>query len=151
LADKEGPEIPDSELEKEPQAAEKAELPAPAPAKSAPKLWAGLFAGSSAAAKAPSTGASSPSTTHAAATNGPAESTDNTTGFISSNVKSLAEALRAYRVGNGEKVVFIEPRGLRNTGNMCYMNSVSGLTHPVQPPTLQPGKQEILDPNSQTN
>jgi ubiquitin carboxyl-terminal hydrolase 10 len=36
----------------------------------------------------------------------------------------MAEALRAFRVGHPEKLKFIEPRGLINTGNMCYMNSV---------------------------
>lgn len=46
-------------------------------------------------------------------------------GFAKSNSTSLAEALQAYRVGAGEKIAFVEPRGLVNTGNMCYMNSVS--------------------------
>ena len=36
---------------------------------------------------------------------------------------SLAEALRQYSVAN-ERLSFLEPRGLVNTGNMCYMNSV---------------------------
>lgn len=38
---------------------------------------------------------------------------------------SLAEALRAYRVGASNAITHIEPRGLMNGGNMCYMNSVS--------------------------
>lgn len=37
---------------------------------------------------------------------------------------SLAEALRQHTVTN-EHLSFLEPRGLVNTGNMCYMNSVS--------------------------
>ena len=38
---------------------------------------------------------------------------------------SLADALKQYTVQNDPKVSFLEPRGLVNTGNMCYMNSVS--------------------------
>ncbi|KAI0414071.1 hypothetical protein F5X98DRAFT_259471 [Xylaria grammica] len=44
--------------------------------------------------------------------------------FAKSNTSSLAEALRDYQVSNDHKVAFLEPRGLVNTGNMCYMNSV---------------------------
>ena len=36
---------------------------------------------------------------------------------------SLAEALRQYTSASG-RLSFLEPRGLVNTGNMCYMNSV---------------------------
>ena len=38
---------------------------------------------------------------------------------------SLSDILRGYDVGKETRVSFIEPRGLVNTGNMCYMNSVS--------------------------
>lgn len=52
-----------------------------------------------------------------------------TLGVTKSGTISLAEVLKAYRVGgadrNGEKVVFIEPRGLHNSGVDCFMNSVS--------------------------
>jgi len=37
---------------------------------------------------------------------------------------SLAEVLNKYQVESHDKVSFVEPRGLVNTGNMCYMNSV---------------------------
>ena len=37
---------------------------------------------------------------------------------------SLPDTLRTYDVGDAEKISFLEPRGLVNTGNMCYMNSV---------------------------
>jgi ubiquitin carboxyl-terminal hydrolase 10 len=38
----------------------------------------------------------------------------------------LAEALIALdNAEEDSKVAFLEPRGLKNTGNMCYMNSVS--------------------------
>lgn len=37
---------------------------------------------------------------------------------------SLTDALRQYDVQNDVDHSFLEPRGLVNTGNMCYMNSV---------------------------
>lgn len=47
-------------------------------------------------------------------------------GFTTSKVTSLAEALSSYNVDDVKdaKISFLEPRGLVNTGNMCYMNSV---------------------------
>lgn len=77
-----------------------------------PKLWTGLFN----PAAANSTAASSESGLAAAAP-----------GFNKTNSESLAEALRSFTaVSPDSKVAFLEPRGLVNTGNMCYMNSVSG-------------------------
>jgi ubiquitin carboxyl-terminal hydrolase 10 len=78
-----------------------------------PKLWTGLFN----PAAATSTAASSESGRAAA-----------TPGFNKTNSESLAEALRSFTaVSPDSKVAFLEPRGLVNTGNMCYMNSVGGL------------------------
>ncbi|EME38951.1 hypothetical protein DOTSEDRAFT_75600 [Dothistroma septosporum NZE10] len=37
---------------------------------------------------------------------------------------SLADALKQYDVQRDVQVSFLEPRGLVNTGNMCYMNSI---------------------------
>ncbi|KAK5113136.1 hypothetical protein LTR85_010954 [Meristemomyces frigidus] len=37
---------------------------------------------------------------------------------------SLAEALKQYSVQSDAVLSFLEPRGLVNTGNMCYMNSI---------------------------
>jgi ubiquitin C-terminal hydrolase len=39
---------------------------------------------------------------------------------------SLAEALKQHAVNNSN-LSFLEPRGLVNPGNMCYMNSVSNV------------------------
>ena len=44
-----------------------------------------------------------------------------------SNAENMAEAIREYQVGSLDKVSIIEPRGLINTGNMCYMNSVRSI------------------------
>ncbi|KAH6697023.1 ubiquitin carboxyl-terminal hydrolase [Plectosphaerella plurivora] len=40
------------------------------------------------------------------------------------NGNTVAAALQAYRVGQPERVKYIKPRGLVNSGNMCYMNSI---------------------------
>lgn len=83
--------------------------PGPA-AWSKPKLWAGLF---------------NPGAVTSVAA--PSESGQATTSsFGKTNAESLAEALRSFNATSTEsKVAFLEPRGLVNTGNMCYMNSVS--------------------------
>lgn len=49
-------------------------------------------------------------------------------GSFSPKVDSLAVALKSYKADEASeksKISFLEPRGLVNTGNMCYMNSVS--------------------------
>lgn len=106
---------------KAPEAAQ----PAPAPAR--PKLWAGLF--SKPAAAAPTT--SSTATTAEPQTNGNAADASTSVptagSFAKANASSLAEALHAYRATAPDKLAFLEPRGLVNTGNMCYMNSVRPL------------------------
>lgn len=52
-----------------------------------------------------------------------------TLGVAKSGTVALAEVLKSYRVGGadktGERLVFIEPRGLHNSGVDCFMNSVS--------------------------
>lgn len=51
-----------------------------------------------------------------------------TNGITNTKTASLSEALSSYSVAEARensKVAFLEPRGLVNTGNMCYMNSVS--------------------------
>ncbi|KAI1751692.1 hypothetical protein F4782DRAFT_503929 [Xylaria castorea] len=95
-------------------------------AKPGPKLWSNLFQSATSATAQPihsGSGAttsgmpSADSTTMGNGLSGPGS-------FAKSNTSSLAEALRDYQVSNSHKIAFIEPRGLVNTGNMCYMNSV---------------------------
>jgi ubiquitin carboxyl-terminal hydrolase 10 len=88
------------------------EMPsASAPKPAAPKSWAELLR----AKNAPATAQPAPVPNGAvAAPNGPVVPKNNT----------LADILASFSVDSGKKVSFIEPRGLVNTGNLCYMNSV---------------------------
>jgi len=79
--------------------------------KAAPKSWAELLRSKAAASSADAAA----SVTGAAITNG----------IIAPKVNSLADAVRMYDVNNESKISFLKPRGLVNTGNMCYMNAVS--------------------------
>lgn len=84
--------------------------------KPAPKSWAELVRTS--AQKAPQKGVKVE-----------ANGTTHSNGLNTSKVTSLAEVLSSYKVDeirNDTKVTFLQPRGLVNTGNMCYMNSVCG-------------------------
>ncbi|KAI9836229.1 MAG: hypothetical protein M1819_001566 [Sarea resinae] len=84
------------------------------PPKTIPKSWADLVR-TQASQSQPSV--SNSTANGAAASNGlPAVKTG-----------SLADALHAFNVernSKDSKISFLEPRGLVNTGNMCYMNSV---------------------------
>ena len=82
----------------------------PPPQKSAPKSWADLV--------------------RATVEQRPkASEQSNANGFNTSKPDTLFHALSSYQVDDFKadtKISFLEPRGLVNTGNMCYMNSVSG-------------------------
>lgn len=80
--------------------------------KAAPKSWAELLRSKAAAT---ASGAGAP----------PAVGSVVTTGVVVPKANSLADAVRLYDVKNESKIAFLKPRGLVNTGNMCYMNSVS--------------------------
>lgn len=92
---------------------------APAPAQK-PTSWANLFAKRQQQAAA-ANGASPASSVSGDVPNGNGA----TSTFANKSSSSVAEAIRAYKVNSGGKASYIEPRGLINTGNMCYMNSVS--------------------------
>jgi len=87
------------------------ETPADTPTKAPPSSWAALFVGKSGNTSAPAPG---PTIANAFMPNGPSMP----------KASDLAEALHLYNVENEEKIPFLEPRGLVNTGNMCYMNSI---------------------------
>lgn len=93
----------------EEQSAEQGEAPAPAPAPPAPKSWAELVKRN--APKPSSTGIQFGAVM--------------TNGAVLPKSASLADALKQYNVQTDAVLSFLEPRGLVNTGNMCYMNSVS--------------------------
>lgn len=96
----------------------------PATVKAPPKSWADLVRSSAPKGK---TGASATSPNGASYING----------IGNGSTGSLADALTAFSVEDGSaarRVSFVEPRGLVNTGNMCYMNSVSSLPYdPYRP------------------
>lgn len=98
--------------------------PAPAPAKVTPKLWTGLFSKSSTSSGTGSAQSAAQHLMNGGTTDG-SGAASGASGFSKSNASSLAEALQAYQVGVADKISFLEPKGLINTGNMCYMNSVS--------------------------
>ncbi|KAK8234542.1 ubiquitin carboxyl-terminal hydrolase-like protein 10 [Phyllosticta capitalensis] len=81
----------------------------PPPKAAPPKSWADLVRTKNSAGPAPPTvanGASAPN------------------GFAPPKSNSLVDVLRTFEASNDGKIAFIEPRGLVNTGNMCYMNSI---------------------------
>jgi len=84
------------------------------PKKEAPKSWADLVR-----KMAP------PKSSNAAAE---PNAVTQTNGVANTKTASLSGALSSYSVAEARensKIAFLEPRGLVNTGNMCYMNSVS--------------------------
>lgn len=84
------------------------------PPKPAPKSWADLVR-----AKAPRSSKISDKAG--------GEEVAQLNGFLAPKTTSLSEALSSYSVDGVKedaKISFLEPRGLVNTGNMCYMNSV---------------------------
>jgi ubiquitin carboxyl-terminal hydrolase 10 len=107
-----------------------AAVPEVAPAK--PKLWTGLFteSGRSGTSKIhPGANVHASGTTTPRSVPGPGvlAPRNGGRGLPKENAEAIIEALRSYRLGSSETYAFVEPRGLINGGNMCYMNSVSGL------------------------
>ena len=100
------------------EAAPAADTVKAAQSKPAPKSWADMLKRNVPKGPAPSPGMQ--------------KSEVVTNGFQAPKSASLADALKAYSVTSGATLNFLEPRGLVNTGNMCYMNSV-GLTSSANP------------------
>lgn len=89
----------------------------PPPVKAPPKSWADLVR-----TKASFTAIPTPSTNCA--------TTSQPNGFAVSKAGFLSDVLSSFKVDSRDddtKIAFLEPRGLVNTGNMCYMNAVSML------------------------
>ncbi|KAF2790390.1 cysteine proteinase [Melanomma pulvis-pyrius CBS 109.77] len=81
------------------------------PPKAAPKSWAELLRSKA----APVSAQTPPSVSNGVVpTNGSPAPTSN----------SLTDVLASFSVDADKKVSFLEPRGLVNSGNICYMNSV---------------------------
>ncbi|KAG6274474.1 hypothetical protein E4U49_002272 [Claviceps purpurea] len=86
--------------------------PAKTPVKAPPSSWAKLFASSDVSA---GKGGDSETATSMGGSG---------SNLSPSHKSSLADVIRGFRVDSNRRVSLIEPRGLINTGNMCYMNSV---------------------------
>ena len=86
------------------------EAPKASPPKPTPGSWAALLRSKNAA----------PAVKAPAPTNGVAA----TNGSTAPKSNSLGDVLASYSVDSYKKLSFLEPRGLVNTGNLCYMNSV---------------------------
>ncbi|UKZ48552.1 hypothetical protein TrVGV298_002777 [Trichoderma virens] len=94
-------------------------------ARAPPTSWANLFAKPT--ARTPTNGSGLNGSAGGDAVNGDSTDAANNfpgSAFSKSNASSLAQAIQSYQVENNDKIDFLEPRGLINTGNMCYMNSV---------------------------
>ena len=93
-----------------------ADVPTSPPKPAAPKSWADLVRTKEAktAAVAQANGTAAPNGIQSVPKSAP-----------------LAEALRQHTVTN-DNLSFLEPRGLVNPGNMCYMNSVSRVFHTLR-------------------
>lgn len=105
----------DSEQESSP-ATEVSTKPA-SPVRAAPKSWADLVRTKAAAAAAAAAAATPPSAPVASESAPLAAPKSESLGDV---LSSLGEDVTRY----SDKIAFLEPRGLVNTGNMCYMNSV---------------------------
>ncbi|EKG11750.1 Peptidase C19 ubiquitin carboxyl-terminal hydrolase 2 [Macrophomina phaseolina MS6] len=85
---------------------------ATSPPKTAPKSWADLVRNKNAAAG------------HSVSSISGSNGASALNGFTTAKNDSMVDVLRTYNVNANSKIAFIEPRGLVNTGNMCYMNSI---------------------------
>lgn len=116
-------ETPAGEVAEAGEQSSDAAQPAAAPVK--PKLWTNLFAKPASTAAAATVSAAVQANTNGnVAADGSTAASGAVAGFSMSTVNSVVQALQGFRVGGAEKLAFLEPRGLVNTGNMCYMNSV---------------------------
>lgn len=97
--------------------------PAPVP-KAAPTSWAKLFSKPTSQSVTILNGSNGTASANGDAIESSTTSAVPGSNFSHSNRSFLAEAIRDFQVDSTDKATLIEPRGLINTGNMCYMNSV---------------------------
>lgn len=119
--------VEDAKTEAAPAGSAPASAPAPAPTPAAPKSWAELLrkdappastaagSGSVAGTVTPATTTTGVIGTSPAATAGPAKA---------SSMRDVIASITGTEIAASKRLAFLEPRGLVNTGNMCYMNSV---------------------------
>lgn len=112
-------------INSEPDNASAAEQAAPvAPVKAAPTSWANLFAKPASQSVKILNGANGTTSVNGDATEATTAGAVSGSNFSQANRSLLADAIQTFKVNNSNKATLVEPRGLVNTGNMCYMNSV---------------------------
>ncbi|KAG8428259.1 hypothetical protein J3459_005940 [Metarhizium acridum] len=94
------------------------------PVKAAPTSWANLFAKPAAQNLTALNGISSATSVNGDAVEAATVPAVPGSKFSPANRSFFGEAIRSFKIDRTEKATLIEPRGLVNTGNMCYMNSV---------------------------
>lgn len=104
--------------------ATESDAPAPA-ARAAPTSWAKLFSKPASQNVTILNGANGAASSNGDAVESAMAGAVPGSNFSHANRSFLAEAIRGFQVDSTDKATLIEPRGLINTGNMCYMNSVS--------------------------
>ncbi|QPH05440.1 hypothetical protein C2857_003227 [Epichloe festucae Fl1] len=95
-----------------------------APAKAAPSSWAKLFSQPASRNPPRLNGVNAVSAGQGGESETAASVVVPGSNFSLAHKSSLAEVIRSFRVDGNYRAALIEPRGLINTGNMCYMNSV---------------------------
>ncbi|KAG6001952.1 hypothetical protein E4U21_003633 [Claviceps maximensis] len=96
----------------------------PAPPKTAPSSWAKLFSPPASQNTSRFNGTDGVSTGKGGESQNAASMMQSGSNFSPAQKSSLAEVIRSFHVNNNNRASLIEPRGLINTGNMCYMNSI---------------------------
>ncbi|KAG5925608.1 hypothetical protein E4U42_004132 [Claviceps africana] len=96
----------------------------PAPAKAAPTSWAKLFSPPASRNTPRLNGVDDISAGRGGNSETAASMISSGSNFSPAHKSSLAEVIRSFRVDSNNRASLIEPRGLINTGNMCYMNSI---------------------------
>ncbi|KAG5949975.1 hypothetical protein E4U53_005596 [Claviceps sorghi] len=98
--------------------------PIPTPAKAAPSSWAKLFSPPASQNTPRLNGVDDTCAGRGRDSETAASMTSSGSNFSPAHKASLAEVIRSFRVDSNNRTSLIEPRGLINTGNMCYMNSI---------------------------
>ncbi|KAG6008028.1 hypothetical protein E4U54_008754 [Claviceps lovelessii] len=99
-------------------------IASPTPPKAAPTSWAKLFSPPASQNTSRLNGVDGTSAGKGGDSATAASMMLSGSNFSPAHKSSLAEVIRTFHVDSNNRASLIEPRGLINTGNMCYMNSI---------------------------